>query len=97
MIENVPKFVELLYDFDSSLVVEMYSFYPPELLSEIGMDTEEDKAIAAMLSVANDVYYYSHEETDTGERFEHALTTAFNMFEDVDAERIGGAGNADIL
>jgi type II restriction enzyme len=87
---------ELSKKFNSSIVVDMYSFYPPELLREIGEDTEEDEAISIMLSVARDVYYYSHEETDTGEHFERALTTAFNLFEDVEAERIGGAGNADV-
>lgn len=82
--------------FNSSIVVEMYSFYPPELLKELGMDTEDDKAIAAMLQIASDVNYYSREETSSGAKFEYALTDAFNMFIDVDAERIGGAGNADI-
>lgn len=38
---------EVSHKFNSSLVVEMYSFYPPELLDELGMNTEEDKAIAA--------------------------------------------------
>ena len=87
---------ELTTRFNSSIVVDMYSFYPPELLREIGEDTEEDQAISMMLSVARDVFYYSHEETNTGERFERALTAAFNLFEDVEAERIGGAGNADV-
>ena len=86
---------ELTTRFNSSIVVDMYSFYPPELLREIGEDTEEDQAISMMLSVARDVFYYSHEETNTGEQFERALTAAFNLFEDVEAERIGGAGNAD--
>lgn len=87
---------EISKKFNSSIVVEMYSFYPPELLEEIGMDTEDDKAIATMLQIASDVNYYSREETATGVKFEDALTNAFNMFIDVDAERIGGAGNADI-
>lgn len=87
---------EVCQKFNSSIVVEMYSFYPPELLKELGMDTEDDKAIAAMLQIASDVNYYSREETSTGAKFEYALTDAFNMFIDVDAERIGGAGNADI-
>ena len=87
---------ELTTKFNSAIVVDMYSFYPPELLHEIGEDAEEDRAISTMLSVARDVFYYSHEETETGERFERALTNAFNLFEDVEAERIGGAGNADV-
>lgn len=87
---------EITRKFSSAMVVEMYSFYPPELLEELGMNTEEDKAIAIMLNVASDVNYYSHQETATGEKFEYALANAFNLFIDVDAERIGGAGNADI-
>ena len=87
---------ELSESFNNDMVVELYSFYPPELLREIGMDTEEDKAIATMLNVANNVYYYSHEETETGLNFEEALAEAFNLFFDVEARRIGGAGNADV-
>ena len=87
---------ELSHKFNSDVVVEMYSFYPPELLKELGMDTDEDKAIATMLNVANSVYYYSHEETETGVKFEDALADAFNMFFDVEAQRIGGAGNVDV-
>ena len=87
---------EITQKFSSAVVVEMYSFYPPELLEELGMNSEEDKAIATMLNIANEVNYYSHEETATGTKFEYALTDAFNLFVDVDAERIGGAGNIDI-
>lgn len=87
---------EVSKKFNSSIVVEMYSFYPPELLDELGMNTEDDKAISAMLQIASNVNYYSREETASGEKFEYALTDAFNMFIDVDADRIGGAGNADI-
>ena len=87
---------EISKKLNSSIIVEMYSFYPPELLEELGMNTEDDKAIATMLQIASDVNYYSREETSSGTKFEYSLTEAFNMFVDVDAERIGGAGNADI-
>lgn len=87
---------EIERTFNSAIVVEMYSFYPPELLEELGMNTEADKAISTMLQIASDVNYYARAETASGEKFEFALTDAFNMFIDVDAERIGGAGNADI-
>ena len=87
---------ELSRSFNSDIVVELYSFYPPELLIELGLDSEEDKAIATMLNVANNVYYYSHEETETGTKFEEALAEAFNMFFDVEARRIGGSGNVDV-
>lgn len=102
LLENYPYFDkpypedEICTRFNSSIVVEMYSFYPPELLKDLGMDTERDKAIAAMLEIANNVNYYSREEVSTGAEFEDALTDAFNMFIDVDAERISGAGNPDV-
>lgn len=87
---------EISGEFNSSIVIRMYSFYPPELLKELGMDTEEDEAIATMLQIANDVNYYSRKETLFGTNFEYALTDAFNMFIDINAERIGGSGNVDI-
>lgn len=87
---------ELTTRFNNDIVVELYSFYPPELLSELGMDTEEDKAVADMLNIANNVNYYSHEETGGGKNFELAIRDAFNMFSDVEAERVAGAGNPDI-
>ncbi len=82
--------------FNNDIVLELYSFYPPELLEELGMDTEEDKAIADMLKVATDINYYSREETEGGRKFEIAIKDAFNMFLDVEAERIAGAGKPDI-
>lgn len=102
LLENYPYYYrpypedEVDKKFNSSIVIEMYSFYPPELLEEIGMDTEDDRAISDMLKIANNVNYYSHEETDTGKNFEFALEDAFNMFVDVDAERVGGSGKVDI-
>ena len=82
--------------FNSSMVVELYSFYPRELLTDIGVDTEDDMAISAMLSIASDVQYFSREETDGGVKFEYALADAFNLFADVEAQRIGGAGQPDV-
>ena len=102
LLDNYPYYAlpypedELGRKFNSSIVVDMYSFYPPELLKEIGMDTQEDKAIAEMLNIASNVNYYSHEETAGGINFEYAIRDAFNMFTDVEAERIAGAGNPDI-
>ena len=87
---------ELSRNFNNSMVVDMYSFYPPELLEDIGKNTKEDKAITMMLDIASSINYYSHEETEGGIKFECVLKDAFNMFIDVEAERIGGAGNVDI-
>lgn len=102
MLEAYPYYAkpypedELSTRFNNDMVVELYSFYPPELLRDLGMNTEEDKAIADMLNIANNVNYYSHEETEGGKNFEFAIKDAFNMFKDVEAERVAGAGNPDI-
>lgn len=102
LLDNYPYYQkpypedELITKFNSDMVVDLYSFYPPELLEELGMKTEEDKAISDMLNVANNVNYYSREETEGGKKFEFAIKDAFNMFMDVEAERIAGAGNPDI-
>ncbi len=87
---------DLAEKFSSAIVVEMYSFYPPELLEELGMNTKEDKAIAKMLEKANNINYYSHCETEGGAKFEYALADAYNMFSNVEAERIGNASNVDV-
>lgn len=102
LLDNYPYYQkpypedELTTKFNNDMVVDLYSFYPPELLEELGMKTEEDKAISDMLNVANNVNYYSREETEGGKKFEFAIKDAFNMFMDVEAERIAGAGNPDI-
>ena len=80
---------------NNSIVVDMYSFYPPELLSEIGIDDDKE-TISNMLLVANNINYYSREETEHGDNFEYALEEAFNLFSDVEARRIAGSGNVDV-
>lgn len=87
---------EITTKFNSDIVVELYSFYPPELLTEIGIESEEDHALSDMLTIANNITYYSREETETGAKFEYALRDAFNLFIDVDAERVGGSGQPDV-
>lgn len=102
LLEKYPYYMkpypeeEMETRFNNSFVVEMYSFYPPELLEEIGIESSTDHAIASMLSVANSINYYSREETDHGDKFEYALEDAFNMFIDVEAQRIAGSGNVDV-
>ncbi len=81
----------------TDVVVELYSFYPRELLEELGIESADENAISNMLTVANNVTYYSREETENGDRFEYALEDALNLFSDVEAERMGGAGNPDIV
>lgn len=102
MLQSYPYYIkpypedELSTRFNNDMVVELYSFYPPELLKDLGMNNEEDKAITMMLTIANNVSYYSREETGGGRKFEIAIKDAFNLFSDVEASRIAGAGNPDI-
>lgn len=102
LLEKYPYYLkpypedEISIKFNSSVVVDMYSFFPPELLAEIGMETKEDEVITEMLNMANNVVFYSHEETSGGDNFEFAIRDAFNLFVDVEAERIAGAGNPDV-
>lgn len=79
----------------SDAVREIYSFLPAVLLSRLeDQASKNDQALANLLrsmsrlslnQVAGDAY-----------GFEEKLTDAFNLFSDVQAEWIGGAGNTDI-
>lgn len=80
----------------NSAAIRMYFFYPPELLEELGMDTKDDKAVAAMLQITNEIYDYAAAGIENTENFRYVLNEAFRMFSDVESERIHGTGNADI-
>ena len=83
--------------FTMELVIERYNFYPPELLSELGIETEEQKTLARLLTIAKQVDRFAHNETHLDcYRFEDALAEAFNLFCDVVAEKVGGSGNTDV-
>lgn len=83
--------------FDHELILKMYSFYPKELLVEIGIESKEQETISKLLRIAKQINEHSHNETDMGYlHFEFALRDAFNLFEDVKAVKIGGPGNTDV-
>lgn len=75
-------------------ILQLYNFYPQELLSELGI--KQDR-IQTMLQLTEDIKKYSRNQED-GDcyRFENVLCDAFNEFDDVDASTIGGAGNTDV-
>ncbi len=77
------------------VVKEIYSFYPRVLLEYIG--EVESKLKLELLNLPKLIEQYSN--NNDGEEaylFEDALTDGFNMFYNVEAEKIGGAGNTDI-
>lgn len=76
-------------------ILHLYNFYPHELLKELGISHQN--RIQTMLQITKDIQKYSR-NADFGDcySFEDALENAFNEFVDVDAHKIGGAGNTDI-
>ncbi len=77
------------------VVKEIYSFFPRVLLEEIGEAVNDLKL--ELLNLPNLIEQYSN-NTDGEEAylFEDALVDGFNMFYNVDAKKIGGAGNTDL-
>ncbi|MHC1738531.1 MAG: restriction endonuclease [Ignavibacteriaceae bacterium] len=77
------------------VVKEIYSFYPKTLLVEIGELVDDIKFELLNLPKLIERYANNNEGTEAY-LFEDALTDGFNMFHNVKAEKIGGAGNTDI-
>lgn len=77
------------------VVKEIYSFYPKTLLVEIGEEIDNFKF--ELLNLPKLIEQYA-DNNDGAEAylFEDALTDGFNMFYNVEAQKIGGAGNTDI-
>ena len=74
-------------------IKEIYSFYPKILLDEIG----ESDELSSLLELPKLIEKYStNPDNDTAYMFEEVLEKGFNMFMNVKAKRIGGAGNTDI-
>lgn len=76
------------------VVKEIYSFYPSILIREIG---EEDELQQQLLHLPQLIEEYANNENGaTAYKFEDVLEEGFNMFYDVEAKKIGGAGHTDI-
>ena len=77
------------------VVKEIYSFYPEILLKEIG--EEVDDIQVKLLQLPSLIEKYSNNpEGETAYLFEDVLAEGFNMFVNVEAHQIGGAGHTDI-
>ena len=77
------------------VIKEIYSFYPRVLLEEIG-ELEDDLKIE-LLNLPKLIERYSN-NTDGVEAylFEDALVEGFNLFYNVEAEKVGGLGSGTI-
>ncbi|MDO8657154.1 MAG: restriction endonuclease [Candidatus Levybacteria bacterium] len=77
------------------VVKQIYNFYPQILLEEIG--EKKDDLKYGLLNLAKLIEQYSNNnEGAEAYLFEDILTDGFNMFVNVEAKKIGGAGNADL-
>ena len=75
------------------VIKEIYNFYPEELLIEIN----EDNLLSDLLELPKLIESYSNNpDNETAYLFEDVLTDGFNMFYNVEAQKIGGAGHTDI-
>jgi len=76
------------------LVKQVYSFYPSILSEEL---QEQDETTRKLLELPALIEKYSNNpENETAYLFEKVLEEGFNMFYDVEAHRIGGAGHTDV-
>lgn len=89
LVLNDPELLKI------DVVKQIYNFYPQSLLAEIGEDKNDIKY--QLLDLAKMIEKYSN-NNDGSEAylFEDVLTEGFNMFINVEAKKIGGAGNADL-
>ena len=77
------------------IVKEVYSFYPHQLLREIG--EADDELHVKLLELPKLIEEYSNNpENETAYLFEDVLEEGMNMFINVEARKIGGAGHTDI-
>jgi hypothetical protein len=77
------------------VIKEVYSFYPKTLLAEIGELADNIKYELLNLPKLIEQYANNNHGAEAY-LFEDALTNGFNMFYNVEAEKVGGAGNTDI-
>jgi len=77
------------------VVKQIYNFYPRILLEEVGEKRDDLKY--GLLNLAKLIEQYSNNnEGAEAYLFEDILADGFNMFINVEARKIGGAGNADL-
>lgn len=88
-----PLFLNDTERLQIDIIKEIYSFYPDILLSAIG----ESKEMSKLLELPKLIEQYSNNpENETAYLFENILVEGFNMFYNVEAKGIGGAGHTDI-
>lgn len=77
------------------VIKEIYSFYPMALLIAIGEKVDDKKLELLRLPKIIEQYSNNNDGIEAY-LFEDALVDGFNMFHNVEAKKIGGAGNTDL-
>lgn len=77
------------------VVKEIYSFYPDELLTEIG-EIPDPMQIQLIKLPKLIEEYAQNPNNQTADKFEDVLEEAFNMFINVEAQKLSGPGRTDI-
>lgn len=81
----------------NDVVKEIYNFYPSLLLDEINESSEKSIQLERMLELPKLIEQYSqNNNNDEAYLFENILEDGFNMFVNVEAKKLAGAGNTDI-
>lgn len=79
----------------NDIIKEIYSFYPNALLDTIG--ETPDSLQMQLIELPKLIEEYSQNpENQTADKFEDILEEAFNMFVNVEARKLSGAGQTDI-
>ena len=95
--EEKPQDLTAKLQLNSEYVIQLYNFYPIELIKELGIDNEEQEKIISILKITDDINLYAKNSVHgDAYKFEDILCDAFNYFSDVEAEKHASAGTTDI-
>lgn len=95
--DEKPQDLTVKLQLNSEYVIQLYNFYPFELISELGIDDSEQEKIISILKITEDINLYAKNSIfGDAYKFEDVLCDAFNYFSDVEAEKHASAGTTDI-
>ena len=95
--EEKPQDLNTKLQLNSEYIIQLYNFYPIELIYELGIDNQEQAKIVSILKITEDINLYAKNSIfGDAYKFEDVLCDAFNYFSDVEAEKHASAGTTDI-
>lgn len=95
--EEKPQDLTAKLQLNSDYIIQLYNYYPTELILELGIDSEEQEKIISILKITDDINLYSKNPVQgDAYKFEDILCDAFNYFSDVEAEKHASPGTTDI-